>query len=86
MSADVWPGPDYRQRNVGLSSKCSDLGSQIVSSKTRRRVVVPVGDISGSILIVRGQRVILDRELAASYGVTTKRLHEQVKRNSDRFP
>ena len=50
------------------------------------RHLVPVEDITGSILILRGQRVILDRELAAIYGVTTKRLNEQVKRNSDRFP
>ena len=36
MSADVWPGPDYRQRNVGLSSKCSDLGSHFATSKYGR--------------------------------------------------
>jgi hypothetical protein len=35
---------------------------------------------------VRGQRVILDRDLAAIYGVTTKRLNEQVKRSAERFP
>jgi hypothetical protein len=38
------------------------------------------------ILTIRGQRVILDSELAALYGVTTKRLNEQVKRNASRFP
>jgi hypothetical protein len=42
--------------------------------------------ITGAILVLRGQRVILDRELAAIYGVTTKRLNEQVKRNAERFP
>lgn len=35
---------------------------------------------------LRGQRVLLDRELAALYGVTTKRFNEQVKRNLTRFP
>ena len=35
---------------------------------------------------IRGERVILDADLAAIYGVTTKRLNEQVKRNADRFP
>ena len=35
---------------------------------------------------VRGQRVMLDADLAAVYGVTTKRLNEQVKRNQQRFP
>ncbi len=35
---------------------------------------------------IRGEKVILDSDLARLYGVTTKRLNEQVKRNRDRFP
>jgi hypothetical protein len=35
---------------------------------------------------MRGQKVILDQDLAAAYGVTTRRLNEQVKRNADRLP
>ena len=35
---------------------------------------------------IRGQRVMLDRDLAMLYGVESKRLNEQVKRNIDRFP
>ncbi len=42
--------------------------------------------IEGSILIIRGQKIMLDSDLAALYGVTTKRLNEQVRRNLDRFP
>lgn len=38
------------------------------------------------ILTLRGNRVILDTDLASLYGVTTKRLNEQVKRNIARFP
>jgi len=38
------------------------------------------------ILTVREQKVILDADLALIYGVTTKRLNEQVKRNAERFP
>lgn len=38
------------------------------------------------ILTLRGKKVILDVDLAAAYGVETKRLNEQVKRNIDRFP
>lgn len=38
------------------------------------------------ILNLRGQKVILDADLATLYGVSTKRLNEQVKRNADRFP
>ena len=55
-------------------------------TKTKRISPEPVEHIIRSILILRGQRVILDRELAAIYGATTKRLNEQVKRNRDRFP
>ncbi len=39
-----------------------------------------------SILLIRGQKVILDRDLAALYGVATKALVQAVKRNSARFP
>ena len=42
--------------------------------------------VASKIHIVRGQRVLLDADLAGLYGVTTKRLNEQVKRNRDRFP
>jgi hypothetical protein len=42
--------------------------------------------ITPAIRTIRGQRVILDSDLARIYGVTTKRLNEQVKRNAKRFP
>lgn len=42
--------------------------------------------ISARILVSRGQRVLLDADLAELYGVTTKRLNEQVRRNARRFP
>ena len=44
------------------------------------------GEISSCILIFRGKEVMLDRDLAKLYQVETKRLNEQVKRNSERFP
>ena len=43
-------------------------------------------NIEVKILIVRNQKVILDSDLAKLYGVPTKRLTEQVKRNRRRFP
>ena len=42
--------------------------------------------IQNKIYEIRGQRVMLDRDLAELYGVETKRLNEQVKRNIERFP
>ncbi len=45
-----------------------------------------VSRVEDAILSIRSHRVMLDADLAAVYGVTTKRLNEQVKRNQDRFP
>ena len=45
-----------------------------------------VPDIAPQIRVLRGRRVLLDSDLAALYGVTTKRLNEQVRRNLERFP
>ena len=43
-------------------------------------------NIENKILVIRGQQVMLDRDLAELYGVETKRLNEQVRRNIERFP
>ena len=48
--------------------------------------LTPVERIQRSILALRGQRVLLDSDLARLYGVSTKRLNEQVKRNLRKFP
>jgi hypothetical protein len=53
---------------------------------TDQSAIMPVQPIEHLILVIRGQRVMLDADLAALYGVSTKRLNEQVKRNLDRFP
>jgi hypothetical protein len=45
-----------------------------------------IARIGQSIVVLRGHRVILDRELALIYGVSTGRLNEAVKRNVERFP
>lgn len=48
--------------------------------------LVPVGRIAERILLIRGEKVILDADLAAFYGVPTKALNQAVKRNRERFP
>ena len=53
---------------------------------SNRDAVVSLDRIESLILSIRGRRVILDSDLARLYGVTTARLNEQVKRNSNRFP
>jgi len=48
--------------------------------------IMPTERIENKILLLRGQRVMLDRDLAELYGVETKNLNRQVKRNPERFP
>ncbi|HEY2414229.1 MAG TPA: ORF6N domain-containing protein [Pirellulaceae bacterium] len=48
--------------------------------------LIPTERILGSIVLIRGQKVLLDADLASMYGVSTKRLNEQVRRNRTRFP
>jgi uncharacterized membrane-anchored protein YjiN (DUF445 family) len=48
--------------------------------------VIQPEQIEHVILLIRGQRVMLDRDLAALYGVETKNLNKAVQRNLDRFP
>jgi hypothetical protein len=64
--------------NVAKSevAKC-DLGE----TRTAR-----IGSVKDRIFVIRGQRVMLDRDLAQLYGVTTKRLNQQFARNRHRFP
>ena len=55
-------------------------------SSADNAIATSIEPITRTIRVIRGQRVILDRELAQLYGVTTKRFNEQVRRNIDRFP
>ncbi len=50
------------------------------------RALIPAGTVQQRILLIRGERVIVDADLAHFYGVPTKRLNEQVRRNRARFP
>ena len=57
-----------------------------MATTTKPAVPARVDRIRSAILVLRGQRVILDVDLAALYGVTTKGLNQAVKRNVARFP
>jgi hypothetical protein len=52
----------------------------------KKNLPVPAENIDSVIQTIRGQKVILDADLAHIYGVSTKRLNEQFRRNLDRFP
>jgi hypothetical protein len=50
------------------------------------KAIIKVGRIRQRILLIRGVKVMIDADLAEAYGVPTRRLNEQVRRNLNRFP
>ena len=54
--------------------------------KLTETAIVTLDQVERSIYLIRGQKVMLDSELAELYGVTTGRMNEQVRRNIERFP
>ena len=52
----------------------------------QKTLVIPDETIINKILLIRDKKVMIDRDMASLYGVPTKRLNEQVKRNKKRFP
>lgn len=63
-----------------------DYRLSMLKKKKTPGAMIPDERIERSILIVRDQKIILDADLAAIYGVTTARLNQQVRRNIQRFP
>ena len=55
-------------------------------AKTNKELMIPDELVMNRIYLIRGQKVMLDRDLAELYGVETKRLKEAIRRNIDRFP
>lgn len=76
MAKKTEPIKSTKDKVTPLSTKEESLDSSLL----------PEERIMQSILSIRGHKVMLDADLAALYGVDTKRLNEQVKRNPDRFP
>lgn len=56
------------------------------TGNTNDTAPLSIGEIAQRIQLIRGQRVVLDSDLAAFYGETTKRFNQQVNRNRERFP
>ena len=52
----------------------------------KSKAIVKVGKIQQRILLIRGEKVIIDANLAEAYGVTTKALNQAIRRNANRFP
>jgi hypothetical protein len=54
--------------------------------KTNKTIIVPIERIENKIFLIRGRKVMIDRDLAELYGVETRILNRAVRRNIDRFP
>lgn len=52
----------------------------------KKSLLIPDEVVINKILLLRGKKVMVDKDIAELYGVSTKRLNEQVKRNKKRFP
>ena len=67
-------------------ANCDLQFSNNTSNMENSIVQLQVENIENRIFVIRNQQVMIDRDLALLYGVETKRLNEQVKRNIERFP
>jgi ORF6N domain len=87
----VWPRRITQLfRHSGFAVLCK-VEIKTKSSRGRPRTThelinIPAESVESSILVIRSQRVILDRTLARLYGVSTKVLNQAVRRNPERFP
>ena len=59
---------------------------QSIKEPVMKGTILPINEINSAIFIIRGQKVMIDTDLASLYGTETKILKQQVKRNIERFP
>lgn len=79
---------DSKKEIKGLIINC-DQSKEVVANcdhLEKDKPTLSQHDIEKLIITVRGEQVLIDQDIAQLYGVTTKRLNEQAKRNSARFP
>ena len=69
-----------------LNRRCPNSKSSSLSISRTSRRAIPVNPVDNLIYIVRSQKVLLDRDLAALYNVPTRVLNQAVRRNRERFP
>ena len=62
------------------------MKNRSIAKKNEAEALIVTARIARQILVIRGQKVMIDADLAALYDVPTKRLNQQVKRNTGRFP
>lgn len=57
-----------------------------MAKAVKKSLLIPDEAVINKILLLRGKKVMIDKDIAELYGVSTKRLNEQVRRNNKRFP
>ncbi len=75
-----------RIQTIGLDGKDGEKEYSLKQGKEKMANLLPVETIERKILVVRGKKVMLDRDLATLYQVKPIALRQQVKRNAGRFP
>lgn len=95
MCTDLLISHAVTSKPAGADNESQFMASEAVSKPHEKTMSAtqattpapaPMTKIESRILLVRGQKVMIDADLAELYGVPTKRLNEQVKRNAERFP
>ena len=77
---------EYEHIDVGTNSSQSEVVLQSGEQSEKNETALSQRDIEKLIVTVRGQQVMLDRDLAFAYQVEVKQMNRQVKRNIERFP
>lgn len=83
---ELGPDAEAPPSCVSEGAKYIVPGTLLAMTEEQAICLVPVEAIKSNIQLLRGRHVMLDEDLAKLYGVETRRLVEQVKRNSERFP
>ena len=78
--------PEYQGEGTGKNCYMSKIKARKDIETAIAQPIVPTDSHERTILLIRGQRVMLSAELAQLYGVPVKQLNQAVKRNVDRFP
>ena len=83
---EVSTGSDSDRVDACFAFQAFHLSCAAITVTMKDSTLIPIARIEKAIFFIRGEKVMLDSDLAKLYGVTTKRLNEQVKRNRGRFP
>ena len=85
LDAFIEPGQikrRYQQKQAAWRLR----GNMVTKKNKAATATLPVEEVASRILVIRGEKVMINADLAELYGVATKALNQAVKRNSERFP